>query len=375
MTSEAHRLDAERKQLYENLAGLSAWGFWTMQGDYEPREPVVREVPHVWKYKEFEPHIRRAAEIVGHDLADRRGIILQNPGNDKTRPFTTNTLFVAYSVYCPGEIFEPHIHSPNASRLMLQGDSGGYTTVEGEKAYLQRGDLILTPSGTWHDHGNEGKEPMVWVDMLDIPIATLFNSAKFGFDYKENGVTRGMQTPTRAKNYSCRYFGTGGVRPRFAETEVGNNNGTPQMHFRYADIRPVLDDLKSDRGDPYEGVLLDYVNVMTGGPVHKTQSFAIQMLRAGEETLEHRHTPSSVYICLEGSGETEINGETFQWEESDVFCIPSNAWHRHRNTSSKKDAVIFSVSDRPAIERLGFYAEERKNKTGQITQLGNCIPQ
>lgn len=371
--TDAATIENERQQVYEALRGLHAYGFWTIQGDMEPQEPVVKEVPHIWKFKAFEPHLYRAAEIVPHELADRRGIIMHNPGYDMTRPFTTNTLFAAYSIYRPGEIFEPHIHTPAASRLMLRGDQGGYTTVEGEKAYLERGDLVLTPNSTWHDHGNEGSEPMIWVDMLDIPLARAFNAGVFGFGYTENGVPRDRQTPSRAENYSSRYFGAGGVRPRFAEARLGNDNGSPQMHFRYAHIRPVLEDLKSDPGDPYEGIVLDYVNVMTGGPVHKTQGFAIQLLRPGEETLPHRLTPNSINICLEGEGTSLVGGVELNWEENDTFVIPSYAWHTHRNTGSR-DAVIFSFTDKPALEKLGLYWEERKTKAGETLRLGNVLP-
>lgn len=373
MANDSAAIETEREKVYAELNALNTYGFWTIQGDMEPEEPPVQEVPHIWKFKELLPHILRAAELVPHELADRRGIILHNPGYDMTKPFTTNTLFAAYSIYRPGEVFEPHIHTPAASRLMLQGDAGGYTTVEGEKAYLERGDLILTPNSTWHDHGNEGKEPMIWVDMLDLPLARTFNAGIFGFGYTENGVARDRQTPRRAENYSSRYFGAGGVRPRFAESRVGNDNGTPQMHFPYRNVRPVLEDLKSDPGDLYEGVVLDYVNVMTGGPVHKTQGFAIQLLRPGEETLAHRLTPNSINICLEGEGVSEIGGQELHWEESDVFVIPSYAWHRHRNTGSK-DAVIFSFTDKPALEKLGLYWEERKTRTGDVVRLGNVLP-
>ena len=145
------------------------------------------------------------------------------------------------------------------------------------------------------------------------------------------------------------------------------------MHFPYRNVRPVLEDLKSDEGDPYEGVVLDYVNVMTGGAVHKTQGFAIQLLRPGQETLAHRLTPNSINICLEGEGVSEIGGEELHWEESDVFVIPSYAWHRHRNTGSK-DAVIFSFTDKPAMEKLGLYWEERKTRSGDLVRLGNVLP-
>ena len=29
---------------------------------------------------------------------------------------------------------------------------------------------MTTPNGTWHDHGNEGKAEMIWLDGLDVPL-------------------------------------------------------------------------------------------------------------------------------------------------------------------------------------------------------------
>lgn len=34
---------------------------------------------------------------------------------------------------------------------------------------MQRGDLILTPTWNWHDHGKYGSGPMIWLDTLDLP--------------------------------------------------------------------------------------------------------------------------------------------------------------------------------------------------------------
>ncbi len=45
---------------------------------------------------------------------------------------------------------------------------------------MEPGDFIITPSWTWHDHGNraaaEGGEPVVWLDGLDIPMLRFFGA-------------------------------------------------------------------------------------------------------------------------------------------------------------------------------------------------------
>lgn len=356
--------------LHDAFDSLSAYPFWEVQDVYEPKDPVVKEKAHVWRYEDFEPLLIEAAETVSHEIADRRGIILRNPAYDMSRPFTTNSQFSAYSIYRPGEVFTPHIHTPAASRMVLRSDGGGYTTVEGEKCYLERGDLILTPGGTWHDHGNEGKDLLIWVDMLDIPVPAFFNAYRFAFDYKEGGESKKMQTPHRSPLYSSRHYGFGGLRPRFAEFDVANGNGSPQMHFKYKDVRAALNAVRDEAGDPYDGIILDYVDVRNGGPIQKTQNFSMQLLRPGEQTLSHRHTSSAVYVVLEGEGSVIVNGEELKWQESDVFCVPSYHWHEFKN-SEKGDAVLYSVSDSPSLKALGFYWEDRKTASGEIVTVGS----
>ena len=357
--------------LHNAFDDLSAYPWWEIQDVYEPQEPMVKEKAHLWRFADFEPLLIEAARTVSHELADRRGIVLRNPANDMSSPFTTNSLFAAYSVYRPGEIFTPHVHTPSASRMVLRSDGGGYTTVEGEKCYCERGDLISTPSGTWHDHGNEGKDHLIWVDMLDIPVPRFFNAYRFGFDYREDGEPKKMQTPHRSSSYSSRHYGYGGLRPRFAEMEVASGSGSPQMHFKYKDVRAALSALEAEVGDPYDGIILDYVDVRNGGPIQKTQNFSMQLLRPGEETLAHRHTSSAVYVVLEGEGSVVVNGEELKWAESDVFCVPSYNWHEFKN-SDRGDAVLYCVSDSPSLKALGLYWEDRVMPSGEIETVGRA---
>ena len=49
--------------------------------------------------------------------------------------------------------------------------------MEGERTLMQPGDFVLTPSWTWHDHGNDTDQPMVWLDGLDIPIVRLLDAS------------------------------------------------------------------------------------------------------------------------------------------------------------------------------------------------------
>jgi len=101
-------------------------------------------------------------------------LILQNPALRGSSQIT-NSLYAGLQLIMPGEIARAHRHTQSALRLIVEGN-GAYTAVEGEKTIMQPGDFVITPSWTWHHHGNETSGPMVWLDGLDIPIVALFNS-------------------------------------------------------------------------------------------------------------------------------------------------------------------------------------------------------
>ena len=86
-----------------------------------------------------------------------------------------------------------------------------------------------------------------------------------------------------------------------------------------------------------------------------------QMLRPGETTRAHRHTDTTVYHVVQGEGLTTVgldDKEALRWGERDCFIGPPWQWHRHENASAKEPAILFSVTDRPAIEALGYHREE-----------------
>ena len=124
----------------------------------------MKTAPYMWKWNEYTGYLKQISEIASKadvspiEFADRQSILLLNPGLNG-RLQVTNTIRCAISIYNPGDVAPVHLHSPNASRTILS-NKGGYTVVEGERVTANRGDLILTPNGTWHDHGNDSDEPV-----------------------------------------------------------------------------------------------------------------------------------------------------------------------------------------------------------------------
>jgi gentisate 1,2-dioxygenase len=110
-------------------------------------------------------------------------------------------------------------------------------------------------------------------------------------------------------------------------------------------------------GDPYDGIVLDYANPVTGGPTLPTMACQIHMLRAGETTKSHRHTSSTIYHVWRGSGVSTLGDKRYEWEQGDSFVVPLWNFHHHENTS-KDPAIFFVMSDKPLMDAIGHYRED-----------------
>ncbi|HYZ39311.1 MAG TPA: cupin domain-containing protein, partial [Stellaceae bacterium] len=236
----------------------------------------MKPIAHRWRWSEISPYLDRIAEIARSadvspiEFAERQQFLLTNPGLGG-RLQVTSTMRCAVSIYNPGDVAPVHIHTPNASRTILS-DKGGYTTIDGERCEAARGDLILTPNGTWHDHGNDGAEPVVWIDVLDFPLMEFLDCVWLDEGYA--GETHGNARTQRVKytgGYSRKLYGQGGVVPRFVSHQRGfGRETTPMFHYRGVDISDALNELRREEGDPYEAIALRFVNPATGAPLFPT---------------------------------------------------------------------------------------------------------
>ena len=201
-------------------------------------------------------------------------------------------------------------------------------------------------------------------------VHTVLNAMAAFADGVRSGAIKGVAGPfTDVVN-----IGIGGsdLGPRMAVRALRPWHDGPRMQFVSnvdgADIRDTLSGLKSHDGDPHEGVALRFTNPVTGAPVFPTMDYGAQLLRPGEQTLFKRETSSVLYVVLEGQGETEVAGRTFQWEKNDIFVVPNFLWRRHRNVT-KSDAVLYSVSDRALMERIGQYRAQGHDAGGKVVEL------
>lgn len=376
MTTQVIQSDA-RADLSKAAGDLNLLEFWDERADIELQRPRALAQPYRWRWVDIEPRLREAATIVPLEEAERRALVFKNPG--LTRPAITHTIFAAYSLYNPGEVAPVHRHTPSASRFALEGD-GGYTVVAGEKITMKRGDLILTPNGCWHDHGNEGTVPVIWVDVLDVPLVESLNATIFEFDYVETAPSvressnsqddssRLNQIVTMPPDHSRNLYGIGGVKPLFVDHKRGANQHSPQFFYRWSDTREALERMRDYSGSPYDGIVVEYIDPVSGGSVMPSMSYRAHLLRPNEATQTHRRMASTVYCVLDGEGYTEVDGQVIEWRRNDVFVIPNWVWHRHVNTTSQ-DVFLYAVTDEPTMRKLSLYRHEAKQQDGSAVAL------
>ncbi|MGE0736467.1 MAG: cupin domain-containing protein [Alphaproteobacteria bacterium] len=366
---------AKRAELTQDAKSLHLTEFWRERADIELMAPRHVVQAHVWHWKDIEPRLHQAAKIVPIEECERRALVFSNPGI-KDKPYMTNTIFGAYSLYNPGEQAPVHRHTPSASRFVLEGD-GGFTTVEGEKCTMARGDLILTPTGTWHDHGNDGNDPVIWMDVLNVPLVESLNATIFEFNYTEkepgsnsgDGVPRKVQSIREPSDHSTNLYGTGGLVPLFVSHQRGTTVHSPKFVYRWSETRRALERLRDYAGSPYDGIIMEYTDPATGQSVMPSMSYRSQMLRPGEHTKAHRHMSSTAYCVLEGNGYTLVGDKRLDWGRNDVFVVPSWQWHEHVNLDTRAPTFLYSVTDEPTLRKLSLFREQGRDADGTIVAI------
>jgi gentisate 1,2-dioxygenase len=334
---------------YRELEALQTGALWTVANKIEPWQPQSTSVPMLWRYEDLREHVIRSLDLVTPEQAGRRVVYLNNPGRTDVAA-VVGWLYSGLQVMAPGECASSHRHSASALRFIMEG-SGAFTNVDGHKMTLGPNDFVLTPNGTWHEHGvSETGTVCIWQDGLDIP---LMNALEANFYEVHPDLAQAVTFPV---DDSTATWAGAGLRPagatwskRYSPLLKYEWNPTYEALLRYAD---------SSDGSPHDGLMMDYINPDTGGPVMQTIGASMQLLRPGEHTKAHRQVGSFVYQCAKGSGWSVINGKRFDWKERDIFCVPAWMFHEHANASDTDDACLFSFHDLPVMRALGLYREQ-----------------
>ncbi|MES2262204.1 MAG: gentisate 1,2-dioxygenase [Pseudomonadota bacterium] len=341
-------INEPRRELYERIRPLHLAPLWESLHNLVPPQPKPPYVPALWRYTDIEPHLLRAGEVITADEAVRRVLVLENPALPGSSSIT-QSLYAGLQLILPGEVAPAHRHTQAALRFIVKG-KGAYTAVDGERTMMHPGDFIITPSWTWHDHGNPGidgaSEPVVWLDGLDIPMLRFFDAG-----FAENGDAA-SQHVARAEGHSDAAFSHNMAPVR----QLRASAHSPIFNYPYERSRSALETLRRTQEiDAWHGIKLCYINPHTGLSPMPTMATFLQLLPAGFSGLRHRGTDGAVYSVVEGSGSVNIGGTPFQFAPRDTFVVPS--WATLSFTADE-DVVLFSFSDRPVQQAMGVLREE-----------------
>ena len=339
-----HNLDPVREAYYEKIGRHDMAPLWEVLKKIVTPEPRTRCQPALWKFADVKRLILEAGGVISAEEAERRVLVLENPAlHGQSR--VTSSLFAGIQLIMPGEIAEAHKHVSSAIRLVLDGN-GAYTAVEGEKANMSRGDFILTPNWAPHDHGNPGKEPVMWLDVLDMPTINHFETS-FMEHFEEKA-----QNTSRADGDSLDRYGSGVLPDGSMNTFV---HRSPVINYTYARTKPILERMKKSGDiDPRFGARVRYTNPATGGHVMSTMGAYLALLPKGFNGEPYRSTDGTIFVCIEGKGSTQLEDKKLEWGPNDVFVIPP--WKRYTHHASD-ESVLFSISDLPAQQALGIWRE------------------
>ncbi len=306
---------------YRELEAAHLAPLWESLAALSPHEPRPRAAPFKWAYAEVRAHLMRAGQLITAEKAERRVVVLANPGLPGQLA-VTDTLYAGLQLILPGEIAPAHRHSQSALRFVVEGE-GAYTAVDGERVGMRPGDFIITPAWTWHDHGG-GSEPVVWMDGLDVPLVS-FLHAEFREEHRQKAQA---STAPDASTFA----------------------------WPYAQARAALDARKAADGvDPWLGVRLDYLRP-DGRPAMPTIGASLTLLPEGFAGRPYKSTDGAVLTVVEGRVRAHVGDAIFALGPKDVVALPG--WTPWR-LDALEPSVVFAFSDRPAHEALGLWREQR----------------
>jgi len=337
-TLEELPLDYRQALAAQNLVPL--WP--SLRSVLPPGKPALRTRPTQWSYAALRPLLLQAGELTPIERAERRVLVLANPGHGLEKMQASSSIYLGMQLLLPGEWAPAHRHTPNAVRMIVEGE-GAYTTVDGEKCPMSRGDLILTPTGLWHEHGHDGTEPVIWLDVLDLPLV-YYTETSYAVEGKVQEVT--------ASRLERRYA-RGGIVPSpvFARDSA---RSYPMLRYPWAEARAALLDLAATQPG-IDAVQVAYVNPETGTDCQNILGYSALMLRPGETLRLPARSPAMVFHLIEGGADLDIGGSAFTLAPADTCCAPGYTPVTLTNRSESEPAFLFVADETPLHKKLGVF--------------------
>ncbi len=336
------RIEDLPQDYVQDLRKVNLVPLWpSLRGVLPPKVPTRQTQPTCWAYKDIKPLLLKAGELTPIEKAERRVLVLANPGHGLDKMQASAAMYLGMQLLMPGEWAPSHRHTPNAVRMVVEGEDA-WTTVDGEKCPMSRGDLILTPTGLWHEHGHDGTEPVIWLDVLDLPLVYYMETS-----YHINGDRQNVVPGQGDKQYA-----RGGVVP--SHVFERGKKVYPMLRYAWKDAKAALESLAFDDGG-LEQVQVTYTNPETGSDAENILGFYALMLRPGQALRLPARSPAQVFHMIAGAVQAQIVDSTFTLAEADTCCAPGYEAVTLSNLNANQPAFIFIADESPLHRKLGVY--------------------
>jgi gentisate 1,2-dioxygenase len=340
---ELAKLEDLPQSYVQDLTAHNLVPLWpSLRGVLPPTKPRPLTQATAWAYQDIRPLLIQAGELTPIEKAERRVLVLANPGHGLQKMQASAAIYLGMQLLLPGELAPPHRHTPNAVRMIVEGE-GAYTTVQGEKCPMSRGDLILTPTGLWHEHGHDGDQPVIWLDVLDLPMVYYMEAS-----YHVNGTQQELTPGHGEEQYS-----RAGVIP----TPFFNRSDKayPILRFAWTDVKAALINLANDAAQ-VECVQVTYINALNGHDAENILGYYALMLRPGQTLRMPARSPACVFHVIEGQGmELKFEDKVFVLKDADTACVPGYGAVTLKNLSAEQACFVFMTDESPLHRKLGVY--------------------
>ncbi len=342
MSTELGRIEDLPADYVDELRSHNLVPLWpSLRALLPPEKPRVQTRSTHWPYAAIRPLLMKAGELTPIEKAERRVLVLANPGHGLDKMQASAAMYLGMQLLLPGEWAPSHRHTPNAVRMVVEG-KGAWSTVDGEKCLMERGDLILTPTGLWHEHGHDGSEPVIWLDVLDLPLVYYMEAS-----YHVNGGRQQVKPEHGERAYT-----RGGLLP--TPVFERSRKAYPMLRYPWAEARSALQSLAADQAE-LEAVQLTYANPETGDHCENILGFYALMLRPGQTLELPLRSPAMVFHLIEGAAEMSTAEHNFVLAEADTCCAPGYSAVSLRNRSETAPAFLFIADETPLHQKLGVF--------------------
>ncbi len=328
----------------DKLTDLNLVPLWPNMRAVLPHNVPSRKTQTLnWHFDELRPLLIEAGDLTPMEKAERRVLVLANPGHGLTNMQATPSIYMGLQLILPGETAPNHRHTPNAVRIIIEGE-GATTIVDGEPCIMERGDLILTPSGKWHEHQHEGNGAIIWLDILDLPLMYQLESS-----WAIEGKT---QTNILERDKSFAEYSAAGVVP---ELDFKRENiYSPMLRYPWTKTRACLMEMAKQYND--RPIRIAYVNPETGASLFPSIGFGAMMLHPNETVSLPKRTCACVFHIVEGQGSLQVEtNEALQWTEKDTLSTPGYSKITLSNASTTEPAFIITADEAPLHRYLGIF--------------------